>query len=361
MAPLLSTILPNSETVRARTAWICGLFHAAGLGRRLLERQRSRGRIPILLYHSIGEAAETGAPASCFMAMGMVVEEERFEAQMDYLFHNTAVVGLDEAAENLRGGKPLPGNAVVLTFDDGFRDNVTLAAPILRRHGFRAAFFPIGSLIRGSGSPWPHGVYRLLDALQSRPFLIDIPGFPPTSGKFLGVSEKLRLARRLRPFLESLPARDRDAAIAKLCLANGLPADTPRCGGLFMTEADLHLLAAEGHIIGGHSMSHRSLTGLAEAECVDELRMSGELVGGRRTPHFASFAYPYGRHNDAVRHLVRHSGFDCAVTTAEGLNGVGDDLFALRRIYVGNFGIAEFETHLSGAAAPLLRLARGCY
>ncbi len=357
----LSTLLPNAETARRRTEWICGLFHASGLGRFFLRRERRRGRIPILLYHRVGGFADSGESHTCFMAMGMVVEKSRFEAQMDYLSRNATVVGLDEAAASLRNGNPLPPDSVVLTFDDGFRDNRTIVAPILRKHRYCATFFPIGSLVNGSGLPWPHALYLLLDAMQSKPFRIDIQGFLRISGKHLSENGKLRLARQLRPFLASLPRGYREAALGKLCETNELPAGLLRCDGLFMTDLDLRALVAEGHLIGGHSMSHRSLTTLPPAECSDEVTTSRELIENYGGSGFASFAYPYGDHDTKIRGLVRRHGFDCGVTTSEGLNDRQTDLFALQRIYIGNFGIAEFETHLSGTAAPLLRLARSRY
>ncbi len=293
--------------------------------------------------------------------MGMVVEKSRFEAQMAYLSRNATVVDLNEAVAGLRNGNPQPRDSVVLTFDDGFRDNRTIAAPILRKYRYCATFFPIGSLVNGSGLPWPHALYLLLDAMQSKPFRIDIQGFQRISGKRLGGNGKLRLARRLRPFLESLPRGERDAALVKLCETNGVPAGLLGCDDLFMTDPDLRALVAEGHRIGGHSMSHRGLTTLSPAECGDEVAMSRKRIGSYGGSGFASFAYPYGDHDIEVRRLVRQHGFDCGVTTSEGLNDRQTDLFALRRIYIGNFGIAEFETHLSGVAAPLLRLARSGY
>jgi peptidoglycan/xylan/chitin deacetylase (PgdA/CDA1 family) len=357
----LSTILPNGETVRRNTSWICGLFHATGLGRFFLKRGRRRGRIPILLYHSIGEATEAAVSHTCFMAMGLVVENRRFEAQMNYLSHNATVLGLDEVAASLRNGNQLPSDSVVLTFDDGFRDAFTAVVPILRTYRFRATFFPIGSFVNSSGLPWPYALYRLLDAMQSKPFRIDISGFPRTSGKRLGENSKLRLARQLRQFLELLPAEERNAAIVKLCEVNGLPAELLRCRGLFMTDVDLRAIIAEGHLVGGHSMSHCNLTALSPAKSGDEAALTKEFIGSYGGSSFASFAYPFGNHDSAVRDILRHREFDCAVTTSEGLNDRKTDLFALRRIYIGNFNVAEFETHLSGAVAPLLRLARGLY
>ncbi len=354
MVPTLSTLMPNSETVRRRTAWICEIFHRTGLGRFFLVRQQKRGRIPILVYHSVQNIPKRSNPESCFMAMGMVVEKNRFEAQMGYLAQYAAVVGLEEVAASLHNRQSLPPNAVAITFDDGFRDNFTIAAPILRDHGFKAAFFPIGS-------PWPHGLYRLLDEMESNPFQIDIPGFPRMSGNKLTASDKLRLARRLRPFLEMLKDGEREAAIRRLCDIHGLSPGISRCEGLFMTDAELGLLAREGHVVGAHTLNHRRLTGLSEIEAAEEIKLSRNLIATCGVTEFIPFAYPYGSHNSSIRTMVQQQGYACGLTTSEGLNDRETDLFALQRIYIGNFGIAEFETHLSGTAAFPLRLARKYY
>ena len=361
MVPSLATLMPDAETVRRRTAWICELFHRAGLGRLFLLQQRKRGRIPILVYHSVQDIPERTGPESCFMAMGMVVEKNRFEAQMGYLSQYATVVGLEEVAASLSCRKPLPPDAVAITFDDGFRDNFTIVAPILRKYGFKAAFFPIGSSITSSGSPWPHGLYRILDEMESKPFRIDIPGFPRISGNRLGASEKLRLARRLRLILEALQAGEREAAIRRISDAHGFSPGIAGCAGLFMTDAELRLLAREGHTIGAHTMNHCRLTGLSAREAAEEIKLSRECIATFGASGFTAFAYPYGSHDSIVRHVVQQQGFTCALTTAEGLNDRKTDPFALQRIYIGNFGIAEFETHLSGAAAFLLRLARKYY
>jgi peptidoglycan/xylan/chitin deacetylase (PgdA/CDA1 family) len=357
----LSSVLPNAEAIRSRTAWVCELFHATGMGRAGIRHARKRGCIPMLLYHSVRDLPENAARHTCFMAMGMVVERGRFEAHMDFLSRSATVIGLDEVAIHLQEGTRLPPDAVVLTFDDGFRDNAAVAAPILRRHGFRATFFPIGSLFDSTTLPWPHALYHMLDALEGKPFRIALPDFPCAAGALLTENGKLRLARSLKPRLETLPPGVRESVLKALCERNGLPVSLLRCEGMFMSGADLHRLSAEGHLIGGHSMQHLPLPGLPPAACREEAAQNRMRLRTFGVNDFASFAYPYGSHDAGVRRTVRESGFDCGVTTSEGLNIRNTDLFALQRIYIGNFGVAEFETHLSGAPAALLRLARGCY
>jgi len=91
-----------------------------------------QGGVPILMYHSIGW--EKGNDA--------VISPERFAEHMAFLHDNGYVpISLDELDQYLRGARQLPAKAVVITFDDGYRDTYEIAMPILKRYNFRATLF----------------------------------------------------------------------------------------------------------------------------------------------------------------------------------------------------------------------------
>ncbi len=104
-------------------------------------------RLPILMYHRV---APTGASA----AARYRVTPEAFEAQLAYLrdsgFRDTNLI---EWSHALRTRRPLPGRAVLFTFDDGYRDFATHAWPLLRRYGFGAVVFLVSGLI-GKTNRW---------------------------------------------------------------------------------------------------------------------------------------------------------------------------------------------------------------
>lgn len=98
--------------------------------------------VPVLLYHHIVEedAAEK--------ENGAVVPLSEFEGQMKALYERGYyTASLEELADFVYGRGELPERSVVITFDDGYLSNYTLAFPVLQRYGFKAAIFPIGSLI----------------------------------------------------------------------------------------------------------------------------------------------------------------------------------------------------------------------
>ena len=96
--------------------------------------------IPVLMYHHIDVP---GGDADIYRK-DLSVSPEAFEEQMAYLqkagYHS---ITLQDLVLHLQTGRNLPPKPVVLTFDDGYVDNYTVAYPILRRHGFTGAFFII--------------------------------------------------------------------------------------------------------------------------------------------------------------------------------------------------------------------------
>jgi len=92
--------------------------------------------VPILMYHSIVHVA---APQS-----RLSVSVEAFERQMHFLKeHHYNVIPLEELGNLIREKKRIPPKSVALTFDDGYKDNYSLAFPILKKYNFPATFFII--------------------------------------------------------------------------------------------------------------------------------------------------------------------------------------------------------------------------
>ena len=105
----------------------------------------------ILTYHSVRHALE---PDADWVAPGITHVSDVFSWQMELVATRFNPVTLDDILLFLKGKKELPGYPVFVTFDDGFLDNVEVAAPILSRYGIRAAFYLTVGLIGSSEAPW---------------------------------------------------------------------------------------------------------------------------------------------------------------------------------------------------------------
>jgi len=107
-----------------------------------------RGRLTVVTYHQVVDPADDGSS----------VGTDSFRQQMEYLRENYTVVPLEQGVKRLAVGSR-PQRLVAITFDDGYLDNATTAAPIMRALGLPATFFVSTDMI-GSARPFPHDVDR---------------------------------------------------------------------------------------------------------------------------------------------------------------------------------------------------------
>lgn len=99
--------------------------------------------VPILMYHHISSQPAIGA-----LGAGLTVSDAAFTSQMAYLAaHHYHTILLPQLMASLEDGLPLPDHPVVLTFDDGYRDNYTDALPILRHYHMVAEFAIITAFV----------------------------------------------------------------------------------------------------------------------------------------------------------------------------------------------------------------------
>jgi peptidoglycan/xylan/chitin deacetylase (PgdA/CDA1 family) len=151
----------------------------------------------------------------------------------------------------------------------------------------------------------------------------------------------------------ALPVLDRSGIKATFFIATNFLGKSFRtfAGELpMMTEAHVRELAAWGHEVGAHTMSHSKLTKLpinaAKAEIAGSKRFLEDLLGCG----VVSFAYPKGDCNPTTKELVRESGFSFAVTVRPGIVHDPFDCLALPRVWINNTISAKgFHARLSPA------------
>ncbi|MGH3867953.1 MAG: polysaccharide deacetylase family protein [Pseudonocardiaceae bacterium] len=215
-----------------------------------------------------------------------------FTKQLRALRRMTSVVPLDVGLSALREGRQLPSRAVALTFDDGYRDNLTLATPVLRELDLPATVYLVPGLLDGEIDPWWE---RLGWAFTKA-------GVP--SIEFEGVTLDLRSPAARRASLERvepmLKARDESARReAVACLVEMLvPAGSYRADDLFMNWAEASDLARAGISIGSHTMRHVILARETEDSQRVDLRESRCRLQDALDVPVTTLAYPNGQLGD---------------------------------------------------------------
>jgi hypothetical protein len=123
------------------------LLVGSGLSSLLRKRRNAGGgEVLVLNYHRIGQASSSPLDPGVFSATA-----EAFDWQMAFLKQQCHVIS---AADLLHEAALTAGRCVMLTFDDGYRDNHEVALPILKRHGLTATFFIATGYIDNPRVPW---------------------------------------------------------------------------------------------------------------------------------------------------------------------------------------------------------------
>ncbi len=301
------------------------------------------GRLSIFIFHRVLERADALLPDE--------PDAERFDRIAGFIARHFRVLPLAYAAACLADGR-LPAAAACITFDDGYADNLTVAAPILRHHGMTATFFVASGYIDG-GRMWNDTV---IEALRAAP-----AGEYDARDLGLGAYAIDDAASRVRAYgdlLEKLKYLD-PALRAECAEELGRRAVLPRRSELMMTSAQVVELRDHGMEIGAHTISHPILS------AVDATTAAAEIVGGRdqladwlgRPPEV--FAYPNGLpgtdYTGRDIDIVRRAGFKCAVSTARGAAGRAADPFQLPRFTPWDRTLPRFALR---CADTLLRARR---
>jgi peptidoglycan/xylan/chitin deacetylase (PgdA/CDA1 family) len=283
----------------------------------------------VLLYHRI-----TGP------GLGPRVAPERFAAQLDVLVEHADVVPLSEHGRTGRHSRP----RVAITFDDGYDDNATAAAPLLDERGLTATFF-VASADR-AGELWADSMaHALLDApshadvlelsIAAQPVKIDVRSFA-------GRERALRLSkRRLRGSPEEIPG-----TLATIVSQTG-NAPAACSEHRRVTDEEMRALARR-HEIGSHSRTHVMLTAVDDERLRQELEGSrAELAGAIGGP-ITSVAYPFGgtrAYDDRVVAAAQRAGYDRACINVRG-PAEPSDAFRIPRYAVHDWTADVFAEQL---------------
>jgi peptidoglycan/xylan/chitin deacetylase (PgdA/CDA1 family) len=204
---------------------LAAAYQPLRLGNNLLRRVgvRAGSRLRVLLYHDI-------APH----------EQERFAAQLRWLAQSWTFVSPQQFEDMMRGGAPINGANLLLSFDDGFASNRKVAEEILNPMGIKALFFIVSDFV------------NLMDGDDFRDFIAHhiCPGLP----------------------IEAVPDHLRN-----------------------MTWNDLAWLLETGHTIGAHTRTHARLSELKQTDEIEfEIAESADVIERNLGVKVEHLAYPFG-------------------------------------------------------------------
>jgi peptidoglycan/xylan/chitin deacetylase (PgdA/CDA1 family) len=290
------------------------------------------GRAVIVMFHEIQR--------DCRSELMTGASVELFEYSLNWLKREGwTIVSLEECLERLARDNQSSRYAV-LTFDDGYRDNVSVALPILERNNAPFLLYvPTAALTRTMQSWW----LGLRELFRSREAVtIDAMGVrfrcPDLRSKQVALRKVDEWVHQDYNRAAALSATFENAGISMSALNDRYFLDARALQSLAR-----HPLAS----IGGHTISHQALANLDATSARTELAENRKYLENLVQLPVRHLAYPYGSWGMREEHLANEVGYVSAVTTRHGqLSGDDLDRFALPRIGVSN----AFDSEISFAA-----------
>ena len=284
----------------------------------LLRRRGLRRRLIVFNYHRIrpdGSSFDTDLEEYVYDTCAST-----FAAQMRWLKANTEVLSEQQLIQQLDRPRQLRRLASLITFDDGYLDNYTIAYPILRDLGLPATLFvPTRPIERRQLGWWDVMAYMI--KTTRRPF-IDVEG-----KTFTMPDQRREAASFYQELMKKAPTERTADLVQRLSDACEVdPPDSQRVERELMTWDQIREVAGENFTIGCHTHTHRVLSTLTEKEQERELTRSRAILEERLGTSVRSIAYPVGERQFLVsetEQIARRLGFDVGFTYLTGVNTWG--------------------------------------
>jgi peptidoglycan/xylan/chitin deacetylase (PgdA/CDA1 family) len=278
-------------------------------------------------YHRIGDPKIVARDTD----EGVVdVTAADFERHVAFLAENFNIIDIATLRRHFLEHTPLPKNPALITFDDGYRECLDVALPVLRRHAATGVFFVSTDHVAQRKAFWWDRIAYLFKRSKRTTVAIEYPNAITVDLEHALTIVKRTYALDLERYLDGL-ARALDVpwtdAVEKRIAEETL-----------MSWADLRALRDAGMDVQSHTATHRILQTLSDEELERELVSSKRTLEAELDEEICAIAYPSGRpvsQHTKIGRAVRRAGYDLGFSgSGVCLLGKRTDPLDLRRISV---------------------------
>lgn len=319
-----------------------GMYHRLGGWR--------KNDIVIVAYHKIKEREDDFH----YGVLGPPTMRE-FEEQIVYLREKYEVMSLPELIERIRSEKALPKRGAVITFDDGYRNTYTYAYPILRKYNTPATVFLTTGYIGTDNLFWWDKVAQIVkNATFTKLELEEVGEY-----SVVILNQRLKATRQIIKCLKVLPEETRNQLLQRMeAFATDPLVALNEAATLSWDQ--IEEMSHHNITFGAHTVTHPILTKISSEQANYEIYQSKKDIEEHLNKPVNLFCYPNGERgdfNEETKQLLRHSGFDSAVSLIPGMNTTRTDLYELRRFSATGGSLDIFKLLISGLVPePVLTL-----
>jgi peptidoglycan/xylan/chitin deacetylase (PgdA/CDA1 family) len=298
---------------------------------------------------------------------GLCVSPRHFEAHLQAIKKYFHPLSMQELVKHLQRGK-VPNRSIVITFDDGYADNLLNAKPVLERYDIPATIYLVTeALVEGRHLWWDDLEWALLQP-EALPEVLELNISGNQYSWQLGNARHYPTAdrqndRQIRPWdaapgtrlaffysvwqqLRELSKTERLEAIDTIRDWAGMPQKDQRADRI-LTKEELRRLENSSLIeLGAHTVTHPSLSRIPTAQQIEEIVGSKIQLENILGHPVTSFSYPHGEYSAETMGLVRSAGFHSATAIHFRCVFSGEDPFELPRFQVDDWSGEDFLRRL---------------
>lgn len=295
------------------------------------------GNAIVLCYHRV-------MPDSFFSKHSplnpLVVSVSNFERHMRYLSKNYNIISFDDLYKPFTSTK----TPLVITFDDGYLDNLTNALPILEKYNIPATIYITTKFLKGDGRMWWYELWDNIEKKSKIEFSHEGKIFNFNTNNYF---QKLYCFKKLRKYILSLNSNKINSFIDEFS-ENEIDYIN-----ICLNKTQVKYLSSHKLItIGAHTINHPNLNSLTNSQMENEISESKYFLEKLLNIKVKHFAYPFGtireckqREHDAAKKI----GFNTAATTyLKPFFLKNENKFSIPRIIVENFSNNSLRNHING-------------
>lgn len=267
---------------------------------------------------------------------------ELFDKCIGYISRKYEVMLFEELAfsnnyfsSNKISSKPQKKIATIM-FDDGYKDNIEFAAPILKKHNVKASFYVVTECIDNNIPTWTHILEHLFQYTSIQNIDMNFEFLPQELKLSIlyNYEERIKYVGKLKPFLKMLSHEKRGIVLNRIIKTYN-DIELPK---LMMSWEDLKILKDEGHYIGSHTVTHCMLGTMEnENDIFSELIESGKRIEENLGYFPLTISYPVGSFNETTKELAKKADYKIGLAVKQNIhNPQKDDLFEVSRIELYN-------------------------
>ncbi len=246
-------------------------------------------------------------------------------------------LSMEDVRLYVQNGEPFPPRSFAITFDDGFENNFSVAAPILAEMGVKATFYITTGFVGDNGMSWTDRIEYCLESVTS-----GVLSFPWSSTKqsFNSTDGKIKLLDEIRLNVKqdhTIDVQKFADDIFRQCGRDQVRNSSDPLDQKMSWAQVKQLDEDPGFVVGGHTHTHPIMSFLGPEELEREISLCLRLLKEKAGVAPLHYSYPEGLsycYSEEVIAALKEHGVVCCPTAIDGVNTISDGLFHLKRVMV---------------------------